>query len=177
MADRAPSVHICLVFTISLTEIHVGDFNTDEFFSFSLCSLEEGHRQRWSWRVHSAQLYVWQRLQYFRALHPNMLPSHSWSCFTAEPLGIIRVAPEVNHVDFSQQSFERSRKFLLLWELSSLAQLTGAGPSSCVHTTTTPSQWPHQVGLESGMRHNQYLPWKFLIATKTALLSLGGSLG
>lgn len=113
----------------------------------------------------------------FRALHPNMLPSHSWSCFTAEPLGIIRVAPEVNHVDFSQQSFERSRKFLLLWELSSLAQLTGAGPSSCVHTTTTPSQWPHQVGLESGMRHNQYLPWKFLIATKTALLSLGGSLG
>ena len=49
MADRAPLVHICLVFTISLTYIHVGDFATDQFFSFSLCSLVEGHRERWSW--------------------------------------------------------------------------------------------------------------------------------
>lgn len=128
----------------------------NEFFSFSLCSLEEGHRQRWSWggtpspAVHLAEAPIPSEpytLTCCLLTHDHVLLLNPWASSEWPQKRIMGTF----------QSFEPSRKFLLLWELSSLPQLTGASPSSCVYTTT-PSPWPQQVGLESGMRHNQFVP-------------------
>lgn len=109
----------------------------------------------------------------FRALHPNnMLPSHSWSCFCCWTLGIIRVASEENHGDFSV-FWAAPLKFLLLWELV-------IPPSAHREPVPEASPYHHPFSMATAGRAGKWHatqsacpPWKFLIETKTALLSLG----